>query len=310
MNFLGKSRGLLAIYSNMPEQSLNETTDMLLSPQFYTMKKETLPVKYAFQAKKIAPSLFDNLLDTTDGIEYFVYKDAEDWIFIAYNPDEIYASLLSKGIRPEHIGKIFFAQQILSFLTMPLMLGSSEALVAIDNSVTVIPQSALQENIRALTLNSSMTPKSGITLQGVSSSFLTTKQSYVLASIFFIFALMFFAEGIKNRGGSGKAKDELTKLLKVNPALESEYTRDSIATKYRTIDKIERKKRDNIKSLAGLIFKGVEVETFIMTHKKFSIRFKCESAKIAKHLVDLAKKSNFKSAKTLTWNIAYIEEML
>jgi len=310
LNFLGKSRGLLAIYRNMPNQSLYETSNILLSPQFYTMKKEKLPLKYAFQAKKIAPSLFDNLLDTTDGIEYFVYKSNEDWIFIAYNPDEIYATILSKGIKPEYIGKIFFAQQILGFLTMPLMLGSSEALVAIEDSVTAVPQSALQKNIRSLTLNSSMTPKSGITLQGVSSSFLTTKQSYVLSSIFFIFALMFFAEGIKNRGGEGQSKEELTKLLKVNPSLKSEYTRDSIATKYRNIDKVERKKRDSIKSLAGLIFKGVEVETFIMSNKKFSIRFKCESTKIAKHLVGLAKKSGFNSAKTLTWNIAYIEENL
>lgn len=307
MNFLGKSRGLVVVYKNMTQLSLNETTDIVLTPQFYTMKKEKLPLKYAFQAKKIAPSLFDNLLDSTEGIEYFVYREGDEWVFLAYNPDEIYASLLSKNIKAEYIGKIFFAQQILKFLTMPLMLGDSEALVAIEGSVTVIPQSVLQSNVRALTLNNSMTPKNGITIQGTVSSLLTKKQAYILASIFFIFTLIFLGEGISNNGGSNKAQVDLNKLLESNPSLQSEYTRDSIAIKYRTIDKLERKKRDNIKSLARLIFKGVEVETFIMTNKKLSIRFKCVSTKIAKHLVSLAKKSGFKSAKTLTWNIVYIE---
>jgi len=310
LNFLGKSRGLLAVYKNMPQNSLNETTDILLSPQFYTMKKEQLPIKYAFQAKKIAPSLFDNLLDSIEGIEYFVYKSGENWIFIAYNPDEIYDSILKEGIKAEHIGKIFFAQQILEFLTIPLMLGSNEALIAIDGSVTSIPQSILQENIRSLTLNSNMTPRQGITLNSTISSILSKKQSYILASIFFLFTLIFLVEGIKNRGNSNQVQQELEKLLKFNPSLQSEYTRDSIAIKYRTIDKVERQKRDYIKSLSELIFKGVEVETFMMNNKNLSIRFKCDSTKIAKHLVSLAKKAGFNLAKTLTWNIVYIEVRL
>jgi len=307
---LGNSKTLLLVYKNMPEQSLSDAVDIMLTPQFYSLKKETLPLKYAFQAKKIAPSLFDGLLENTENYDYMVYKEGEIWVFIAYDLEAINHFLVSKGIRPEQVGKIFFAQQALDSFTAPVLLGAKYALAAIDGSVVVIPQAALQEDARTMTLDEHFTPKHGVVLQGAFNAFISKKQAITLATLLTLFALAFFVEGWHYSEGSEVTKAEIETLLKEYPALQSQYTRKSIAEKYRTIDKNERKKRDTVKTLANMIFKGVTVDTFKMDDKGFSVRFKCTDAKVAKHLRELSKTEGFSNVKTLTGNIVQIEEKL
>jgi hypothetical protein len=59
---MGNNKDLLLVHSAMERVTLVESVNVMLTPQFYTLKKEALPVKYAYQAKKIAPSLFEGLL--------------------------------------------------------------------------------------------------------------------------------------------------------------------------------------------------------------------------------------------------------
>jgi len=294
----------------MPAQSLSESIDIMLTPQFYTLIKETLPLKYAFQAKKIAPSLFDGLLENTGKHDYLVYREAETWVFIAYDLEEINHFLVSKGIQSEEVGKIFFAQQALDAFTAPVLLGAKDALTAINGSVVLIPQSALKEGAETLTPDERFTPKHGIALQGAFNSLLSKKQTILLATLFTLFSLAFFVEGWRYSRGSEVTKAEIEALMEEYPALQSQYTRKSIAEKYRAIDKNERKKRDTVKTLGGMIFKGVTVDTFKMDDKGFSVRFKCSDAKVAKHLKELSKKEGFSSVKTMTGNIVQIEGKL
>jgi hypothetical protein len=240
----------------MKVQSLSHSVNIMLTPQFYTLKKEKLPLKYLYQAKKIAPSLFDGFLEDAYKYDYLVYKEEDEWIFIAYDPKAISDFLVSKGIMPEQIGKIFFAQQVSDFFTAPVLLGEKEALVSLDNTVVVIPQIAMQENGGTLTFDDSFTPKTGVTLEGVHESVISKKQTIGL------------------------------------------------------IDTNERKKREIIKTLAGMIFKGVKVGSFSLNEKAFQVEFICSDAKVAKRLIQLAKKSEFNSAKIMTGNVVHIEEKL
>ena len=304
---MGNSKSLLLVYKNMPEQSLSDTVDIMLTPQFYSLKKEPLPLKYAFQAKKIAPSLFDGLLENTDKYDYMVYREEDTWVFIAYDLEAINHFLVSKGIQPEQVGKIFFAQQALSSFTAPVLIGEKDALSAIDGSVVVIPQVALEEGVETLVLDERFRPKHGVVLQGAFSAFISKKQAIALATLFTLFALIFFVEGWHYSRGSEVTKAEIEALIEEYPALQSQYTRKSIAEKYRTIDKNERKKRDTVKTLGAMIFKGVTVDTFKMDDKGFSVRFKCTDAKVAKHLKELSKKEGFSNVKTLTGNMVQIE---
>jgi hypothetical protein len=295
---MGKDKKLLLVHTSMDNVTLDESVNVLLTPQFYTMKKEALPVKYAYQAKKIAPSLFDGLLEEEGSYSYFVIKENESWVFIAYDIHSITTFLESKGITADKVSKIFFAQQAVDSFTAPLALNDKEALVVLDNTVVLVPRLALgSQEEPSLVMDSSFTPKSGVSLQGGSSSLITQKQALLLAAIFMLFAGVFLFEGLRYGGENELANDELESLYTAYPALQSSYAREGIVDKYRTIDEKERKKRDAIKTFSGMIFKGVTLTALDVNTKGFKAQFSCANAEVAKRVKELAKKAHFNSAK-------------
>ncbi len=297
MNFMGSNKELLLVHGSMKRVFLSHSVNIMLTPQFYTLKKETLPVKYLYQAKRIAPSLFDGFLEDWNDYEYLVFKEENNWVFIAYNMGQINSLLLSKGIKPEQVSKIYFAEQVRNSFTGPVLLGDKEALVVLDNAVVIIPQTALQEETAVLEFDDSFTPKTGITLKGVHSALLSSSQAVVLASLFTFFAGMFLVEGWRYGSESKAGAEEMQELLEAYPSLQSKMQRENIATKYKSIDIRERKKREVMKSLAGLIFKGVTLTSFSLTEKSYKVHFSCNDVKVAKRLKELAKKEKFNTSK-------------
>ncbi len=304
---MGNNKELLLVHASMERVSLQETVNIMLTPQFYTLKKEPLPIKYHYQAKSIAPSLFDGLLEDWSSYEYFVFKEDDSWVFIAYNTGQVTSLLLSKGIKLEQVSKIFFAEQARDHFAGPLLLGKKEALVVLDNTVVVVPKIALQEETTSLTFDNSFTPKKGVVLQGSSGSILNLKQALILAGTFTLFAVMFFVEGWRYSGNSKVGVVEMQELIEAYPSLESKYTRDSIIAKYRTIDILERKKRELIKILSGMIFKGVALTSYTMDDKTFEVIFSCKDAEVAQRVKELAKKSKLNTSSIQGSNDLKIE---
>ncbi|HIP28388.1 MAG TPA: hypothetical protein EYG82_04360 [Sulfurovum sp.] len=294
---MGTIKELLLVYPSMERVFLKESVNVMLTPQFYTLKKEALPVKYAYQAKKIAPSLFEGLLEESSSYEYIVFKEEEQWVFIAYDMDKIVTFLASKGIEGSMVSKIYFTQQAVDKFSAPMALGEKEALVVLDESVVVVPLSALgEEESPSLKFDKAFTPQKGVSLQGNMGSFLTKKQAYSLAGILLLFAGLFVAEGSRYSGEEG-GEEELQALYEAHPSLQSSYKRDAILQKYKSIDIQERKKRDSIKKLSAMIFKGVTLTHLSMNESKHKADFTCVSANVSKKLEELAKKENYKVSK-------------
>ena len=294
---MGKNKKLLLIHLAMEHINVDKSINIMLSPQFYTLKREALPVKYAYQAKKIAPSLFEGLLENKGTYEYAVFKEEDDWVFVAYNIEEITAFLTSKGIPPEKIAKVYFAQESVTAFSLPVLLNEKEVLTVLDNTVVVVPKIALNlEDIRTKQFDDSFTPiKGGITIKGGTNipSLFTHQQAYTLAMIFLLFAGMFFVEGMRYGGNENNGEEKLSALYERYPTLESSYTRQDIIDKYSSIDKKERQKRDAIKSISSMIFKGITLEHISVNNKKFQAEFNCANTGAKKQLKILAKKSHF-----------------
>ena len=307
MNLMGSNRELLLVHRNMDKVSLDHRVNVMLTPQFYTMKKEELPIKYLYQAKKIAPSLFDGLLDEQGNYEYFVFKEEDKWIFIAYNPEEIKEFLKLKGIFGEYLSKIFFVQQIQHAFAQPIALSDKEVLMTIDGVVVLVPKTVLSGELKTAIFDESFTPKSGVTLHGNGNALISKKEMIVLSSLFIVFASVFFIEGWQYSRSMKVQKKEMQELLEAYPALQSKMQRESISFKYRTINNTERKKRDAIKTLAAMIFKGVTLTAYHMDEKHFKATFTCDNTKTAAKVEALAKKSNFKVTSAKGSNIVVIE---
>ena len=280
----------------MVPQRLEGAVNVMLTPQFYTLKRESLPVKYAYQAKKIAPSLFDGLLDEDGEYAYYVQKSGDDWEFIAYDLDRIKHFLHQKGIPAEKIGKLFFAQQAAQQIDAPVPLGESQALVNLNGTVTIVPKSVLDQTAQFAKPDVSWTPKRGIAAGGSGGSLLTARQAYALAAVLVLFGLMWIAEGTRYGGDVKQEQGEIARLLEAYPALQSSYTRKSVAEKYQKLDRQERRKRDVIKALSKMIFKGVTLTSLKIDDKHFGATFSTAEKSVAQKLKLLAKKEKFNTA--------------
>lgn len=299
------------MHTSMKHVTTSYAVNVMLSPQFYTLKKEALPVRYAYQAKRIAPSLFDGLLEEGRHYDYMVWKEEGEWVFLAYDLEMIATFLESKGFALENVSKLFFVQQSVDLFDKPLLLGENEALVSLDHMVVVVPRGALTEDEgAALVFNNSFTPKKGVVLQGAYGSILSLKQALILAAIFTLFALMFFVEGWRYSNSAKEGEAQMQELLESYPSLQSKYTRESIAAKYKTIDTVERKKREIIKMVSGMIFKGVTLTLLDIDEKMFKVQFSCKDAQVAKRVKALAKKNKLNTSAIAGSNDLKIEGAL
>jgi len=295
LNFMGTDKELLLAHRAMSNVNLTHDVNVMLTPQFYTLKKEALPVQYAYQAKRIAPSLFEGLLERDSSYEYMVWKEEGEWVFLAYDIKMITEFLESKGFDLTQVSKLFFAQQSEALFAQPLLVGESTALISLNKSVVLVPKVALEGEVTSSTFNNSFTPPKGIVIESAYGALITAKQTSVLAAAFILFALMFIAEGWRYSNGNNAGAEQLEELFESYPDMRSSYTRDSIISKYKTLDTQERRKRDITKIVSGMIFKGVTLSTFNMDEKKFSVAFSCDNAKVVKRVKELAKKNKLKT---------------
>jgi len=309
LNFTGNTKELIFAHPSMQPVSLEGSVNVMLPPQFYTLKKEALPLRFAYQAKRIAPSLFEGLVEEGRQYEYMVWKEKDEWIFLAYDLEMITTFLLSKGLALENVSKLFFAQQSVDLFDKPFFLGENQALVSLNDTVVVVPRDVLNEE-EALVFDNSFTPKKGVVLQGTYGSVLSRKQAYVLAAVLTLFSLMFFVEGWRYGNNIKAGEAQIEELLESYPSLQSKYKRDSIITKYKTIDTVERKKRDTIKKVSDMIFKGVILTSFEMNEKRFIVNFSCKDAQVATRVKTLAQKHKLNVSTIAGSNDLKIEGLL
>lgn len=276
---------------------MKRPVNVMLTPQFYTLKKERLPIKFAYQAKKIAASLFEGMLQEGKSYDYFVFREGEQWVFIAYSLEEITEFFQSKGLSPESISKLFFAQQVVSAFKDPYPLSEKEVLAVVDDTVVVIPSSVLGDETPAPVFVLP-NPKKGVAIQSAYASLLSRKEAVGFAAIFLLFAVLFVAEGIRYGGETKAGAEELESLITANPSLSSQYTRESIFSKYRKIDQAERKKREAVKILIGMLYKDVALKSLYIDEKGFSAEYAVKEANMIRRVESEAKKANFAIQKS------------
>jgi hypothetical protein len=308
---MGNTKDLILVHTSMKPVALSHTVNVMLTPQFYTLKKEVLPLRYTYQAKRIAPSIFEGLVEAGRKYEYMVWKEKDEWVFLTYDLEMITTFLESKGFTLENISKLFFAQQAIELFDKPLLLGENDALVSLDDMIVAIPRAALTDDEGPfLIFDNSFTPKKGVMLQGAYGSVISLKQASLLAVFFTLFAVMFFVEGWRYSNNTQAGKEQILKLLESYPSLQNKYTRDSIVAKYKTIDTAERQKREIIKMVSEMIFKGVTLSSLEIDEKSFNVQLSCKDAQIMNRVKTLAKKSKLNTTTVEGSNELKIEGTL
>ena len=245
--------------------------DLMLSPQFYVLKREELPVKYAFQAKKLAPSILEDLVG--DGsMSYEVFRDTEGrWNFVAFDLDAIGRFLEERGGSLDRVGRIYFAEQARSHFKPPVVLSDTELLGVVNGMVTVIPARLLADPEHTATFDESFRPEQGFGFKrarrrsgGVDNRLLTAA-----AIILAVLGLAYVAEGFRYQRELGTAQASLEKALSTDPALRGSYARKAIYKKYHALDTTQRAIRERLKALGRLTSKATKLDKVSLSKENY-----------------------------------------
>lgn len=116
----------------------SEVVDVILSPRYYWAKKENLPVKYTHQAKKYAPSSFDGVIPSGH-YSFLTCKGDEGFWLYAYDDSFILSELEKLGLKPQQIGRVFFAQNEFMNIKKPIKANKNESLANHNGSIIKVP---------------------------------------------------------------------------------------------------------------------------------------------------------------------------
>ena len=302
MSLISSSSELILLYKGMPEPKKASKYDCLLTPQFYIMQDEELPVKYAFQAKKLARSLLDDFLDDNKEYEFIVEKlDENRWRFFAYAPKDIEEFLAKFDITPKQIKTIYFSDQIANILAkVPLSLDESNALVLLDSKATIIPKSMLDSAVFA-NFNAKMRPKKGFAFKATASQAKDAtidRSTVIVAGLFILIALAFLAEAFSYKKASKAQEEKLLALYDTAPALSSSLTRQSIKEKYERIEKRQRSIREQLKNFSQLSSKKSILEELQLNDKNIEAKFRVDPSEVKRVKAITANTSlSYKDAK-------------
>ena len=288
----------LFIHRDMKPVTTLNSVEIILTPQFYTFIRENLDIRFAYQAKQIAQSLFDDYLDSNKEYQYHVYKCQNDWCFFAYDIKEIEDFLKTVGIEKHRVSKIYFAQQLSEQLKKPIKLSEKNALITIDDTVTLIPTKLINKDIEYNNLDlKEQKFNSSVSMGASLDSFISLKDTIILSSLFFILGGIFLVEGNRIKSSVSTNEEVKIKLFNQYPRYNSAMIRESILNKYRPIDKNERKKRESIKEISKLLSSNSQLEQLIIDKNRIIANIKATNANTANQVSRNAKAKNFKSSK-------------
>lgn len=310
LNFMGSSNNRLLVHRNMDSVTLNETIDVVISPQFYTFLREELAINFTYKAKQIAPSLFDDYIDEADEHQYHVYKCGEAWCFYAYTIEEITSFLKHKGIEPHQVGKIYFAQELNASLNQAIKLSEYDSMQSIEGVVTVIPNRLMsgEEKYQNLDLNKPLL-QHGLAISSSLGSVVPVKQTIMLTLLLTVLGVSFIIEGNRTRGATLTTQEKFNALMDQNPKLGSSLIRNSESKKYTPIDQQERLKRDSVTALSKMLSAQSQLRTLTMDEKSLTATLRTHNKATAQAIEKEAKQTHF-TVKSLADKEVILEKKL
>ncbi len=269
----------------MPIISRVKRYDLMLTPQFYIFKKETLPVSYQYQALKLAPSILDELTGAGN-YSYAAIKENDGWVLIAYDMAKIEAFLEARGLPKNLINKIYFSQQAKEHFGHPVSVDEKNAIVTVDDTVVMLPKSIVGVEECGI-LTNAFRPEKGITPSQSRQTWVTQKQAIVISVLLLFLAGAYFAEGLRYRKAIASVEQKIENVKQRYPNLKDKSTMvlNSLYETNQAIDTLQRKMRDRLKSISRLTSKVSKIDNLKIDTKQYEISIATD----AKHMKELKK---------------------
>ena len=237
-------------------------------------------MRFAFQARKLAPAMLEELgMETSWRCE--VFRQGDEWALVAYDPEEIRSLLRAAGVDPRRVGRLYFAQQFLDQLEPPLRLGEKELLTVVDGQVVQLPETLLATDQTSNKVTELRRPRESFTFQ---SSGLGTMVSNPLALVLGIsllgFGLAWIVEGARYQREADTLQGKLETLLEKNPAYASALARRNILERYRSIDRQQREIRETVQRIGTLVGRDSKLASLRLDAKGYEARIEAPSSRL------------------------------
>lgn len=235
--------------------------DLMLTPQFYIFKKESLPVSYQHQAVRLAPAILDELTGAGN-YSYAAIKEDDDWVLIAYDMAKIESFLEEKGLPKNLINKLYFAQQAKEHFSHPVSVDERNALVTVDDTVVMLPKSIVGVEECGI-LTGAFRPEKGIAPSQSRRSWVNPKQAATISALLCTLAIGYTVEGVRHHNAIASVEQRIKNIKQRYPQLEGKSTMvlNSLYESNHKIDSLQRKIRDRLKEISGLTSKASKIDT-------------------------------------------------
>ena len=251
--------------------TLSSKVNVVLSPSLYWIKKLTLPVKHARDAKKLLPSIFEDTLGG-EGYSYFVYKKDEIFFAFAYKDKVILDLFKEKGIEAKNIVNIYFAQSEFDSMSSALKIDDEHSLVVKDGVVLLVPDSWV-EGTTHLNLHQFKCSKYKITLTQYS-QFVDMKSLYRLSIVLFIFSAITFFEYFLLSQDVSKLQEKESSVFENYHLKPTMFQNKSLLKKYNKIHTRQTNIRSAIANILSIrLKKGHILSSIVLQKKKLKVVF-------------------------------------
>lgn len=192
-----KKRNVCVLTPNATCSTTLDNITLVLSPHYYWVKAERLPVKSIHQAKKMAASLFDGAIALGEYDYHVIKNDDIFWVF-AYDSVEIAEQIAASGLRPNQISEVYFAQSECVGIQSPLLIDSEHVLVDNEGVISMLPKQYANTWMNAQDyFDSHQFSKHRIGINLHQSTLLNDKTIQRLTIVSLVFVLIFFIDYIR-----------------------------------------------------------------------------------------------------------------
>jgi hypothetical protein len=238
--------------------------DVILSPKYYWTKIQPLPVKYAFQAKEYAPSVFDGFIPKGD-YSYKVVKQKDNFLLFAYDVKNILESLDSLGIKPAIIRKVYFAQNEFANYARDIKIDAKNALIVREGKVVKAPLSLAKETADIDDVLRTLKP-SQITINLGKFNRIYEKQSALKGVVYVLIFLItvFFTESLYLSSVSNSLESQRAEILEQYSLPATDIQLNALLKQYDKTNKEQKTIREKIGEvfrfplIEGEYFKNIE----------------------------------------------------
>ena len=262
---------------------------LILSPEFYWVKKEKLPVKRVYEAKKLAASIFDGFLPLGN-FSYIIYKEEDEFILIAYDKEKILESLEKIVDNPENIEQIHFAQTEFLNIEGCVEIDERSALAKIEGVIVQVPRRCANPSMKIEELLEGV-ELSKYRIKLNTQEAIGKKELILYAAVIAIFTLSFLLEYAIYKTQIKKIETKKSEIYAKYNLPRTSFQLNSIKNSLLKTYNSQKKIRDTINYLGSVdLKKGEFINMISVDPKKADFSIKLSSKNREESVISYIKK--------------------